>query len=103
MARQKKVSVKDFIPAVLSVAKSVAAGDTSAHAFTSGIAAKVGLSVADCETRYKRFASNKKYQRIFEKVAAGIGEIEFVTVGAQGAPRLSDDTLDSWLNDAENL
>lgn len=104
MARQSKVSVKSFIPAVLVAAKSVADGTLAAKSFTAEIAAKVGLSVADCETRYKRFAANKAYKAVFDVVAERIGgEVEFATVGQQGAPKLSDAQLNEWLSEAKSL
>ncbi len=104
MARQSKVSVKTFIPAVLIAAKSVADGSLPAKEFTNEIASKVGLSIEDCETRYKRFAANKAYKAVFDVVATRIGgEVEFATVGQQGAPKLSDAVLNDWLSQAKSL
>lgn len=104
MARQQKVSINAFMPAVLVCAGNVKNGGVPADQLTAEVAEMVGLSIADCEARFKRFASNKVYKPIFDKVREKIGgEIHYQTSGAQGAPRMSEAQLDSWLNDAENL
>lgn len=102
--RQSKVSIKTFMPVVLAIASEVKSGNVTAKEFTAKIAAKVGLSVADCETRYKRFAAAKAYKAVFDVVAERIGgEVEFATVAAQGAPKLSDAQLNEWLSEAKSL
>lgn len=102
--RQAKVSINAFLPAVLVCANNVKNGGVAAEQLTAEVAEMVGLSVADCETRFKRFASNKAYKPIFDAVREKIGgEIYYQTSGAQGAPKMSEAQLNSWLEQAKSL
>lgn len=104
MARQTKVSINAFMPAVLVCANNVKNGGVSADKLTAEVAEMVGLSVEDCETRFKRFSSNKAYKPIFDAVREKIGgEIHYQTSGAQGAPKMSEAQLNSWLEQAKSL
>lgn len=90
MSRQKQVSVVLMLAAMEAIADSptpVAAAD-----ITAKLAEKLGLSVEDCEARYKRFAAQERYKPVFAGFESA-HPIEFATVGKQGRPGVDDAIL----------
>lgn len=90
MSRQKQVSVVLMLAAMDSVVESTP--KVSAADITAKLAAKLGLSVEDCEARYKRFAGQERYKSTFAAFESA-NPIEFATVGKQGRPGVDDAIL----------